>query len=448
MGLKADVVDTNEIGYFRVFVQPKGMRSREVTFFRNAATKVGQIRTADPFTDISLTLSFPQVTIFDTIGAGDLSWMQPEANVDVIWHNVGDYEYDWSFEGYLVNPNYVSSEGDNSVTWEVKGALLKLDNYLAQPWFPAQPIPYETLIARAFDQGRHPAGLAQFAMEWPDTNSHLNIPIPENELPLDEVPRAVPNPTSPVDPGNPTTPNPGTPGASGPPKKLTDVIPSISRWKLTLPISSGGELLEIPGKTLAKATPVYKRAGYFEMNSYGISFTCPAKGPTTGGSKYPRTELREQWGGNDTGWNWKDGRTHTMSITQKVVSLPNSPQKVVVGQIHSHGNNSDDVLRILLEGKKLTASFSGGKGKDGPQIPIDNNYTLNTEFTITLSMNSGGVKVTYQKGNGAVKTVASGQKPYSGSPSTMYFKAGMYTQSTSGSGVGRVYIRKLVLTHK
>lgn len=171
MGLKAHVEQSDEIGYFRIYVTPPGGRRREITFFRGIPTEVTEIMTSDPFTDMSCGLKFPQVTVFDTLGVGDLDWMVAYADVDIVWENTGDTDYDWIFEGYLVAPTYNSDDSDNSVSWEVKGALLLGDNYLAAPSFPPQPIPYEILMAQAFDQSKRPSHLAPFQIEWP---GHVN----------------------------------------------------------------------------------------------------------------------------------------------------------------------------------------------------------------------------------------------------------------------------------
>jgi len=78
-----------ETGYWRIIVDPKPSNLTstpiDVTFVRGAATTVSSLTTTDPFGPAAATLVFTSVTLLDTPGAGDLSWLVPEANVDICW---------------------------------------------------------------------------------------------------------------------------------------------------------------------------------------------------------------------------------------------------------------------------------------------------------------------------------------------------------------------------
>lgn len=166
--MRSEVAVADAIGYFRIFAKPPGGTRREITMFRGAPITLGQLQTADPFTDVSLTLDFPQITVFDKLGQGDLDWLIPYADIDVVWENTGVYNFDWSWEGFIVSPNFSMAADSSSVSVECKGALYLLDNYLAEPRFPSNPIPYERLIKMAFDQDSHPSRLDRLKVVFPD----------------------------------------------------------------------------------------------------------------------------------------------------------------------------------------------------------------------------------------------------------------------------------------
>lgn len=165
--LSAQPVDNNQIGYFRIFATPPGGKIREITVFRGAPIVINDAATADPFTDTTASLSASQITIFDTPGFGDLDWMVPDADIDIVWQNYGPYDYDWRWEGFLVSYDFNFDASSSGFTIDLKGALFGLDDYLAKPSFPRRPIPYEILIKRAFDQIAHPSRLGELKVTFP-----------------------------------------------------------------------------------------------------------------------------------------------------------------------------------------------------------------------------------------------------------------------------------------
>lgn len=136
--------------------------------FRDAPITVSGFKSADPFTDVTLSLNFPQITVFDRPGQGDLDWFIPYADIDVIWENTGGYSFDWSWEGFIISPNFTLSSDSSSYSVECKGAMYLLDNYLAEPQYPPNPIPYERLIKMAFNPNLHPARLNPCKVIFPD----------------------------------------------------------------------------------------------------------------------------------------------------------------------------------------------------------------------------------------------------------------------------------------
>ena len=166
--LSAYPSEAQPLGFFRVYATPPGGRKTEVTLFRGAPCLIGTVSTADPFTDMSAQLTFNQITVFDTPGQGDLDWLVPNADIDIVLEDVGGYGFEWRWEGYIAS-YALSMDGTNSsFTLDLKGAFYGLDDYLAIPSFPVRPIPYEILIQQAFDQSLHPAHLGLFRMTFPD----------------------------------------------------------------------------------------------------------------------------------------------------------------------------------------------------------------------------------------------------------------------------------------
>ena len=140
------------LGYFRIFATPPGGFQREITVFRGAPVKIGAVSTQDPFGERTASLSFPMITVFDTPGEGDIDWLVPNTDIDIVFQNVGAYNFDWRWEGYIASYQFTLSGQDSSFSADLKGAFYGLDDYLAIPSFPKRPMPYEILIAQAFDQ--------------------------------------------------------------------------------------------------------------------------------------------------------------------------------------------------------------------------------------------------------------------------------------------------------
>lgn len=176
MGLSARAVEMEPVGYFRIYARPPGGDRREITFFRDAPTQVTTLATGDPFGDSSCVLTFPQITIWDKPGSGDLEWLVPYTDIDVVWQNEPGYDYQWSWEGFTIDESLSLTAGESSLTLECRGALHQADNYLAAPYYPQQPVPYEILIREALSPAKRP-GLRtkELAVEFP---SDWNTTVP------------------------------------------------------------------------------------------------------------------------------------------------------------------------------------------------------------------------------------------------------------------------------
>jgi|JI10StandDraft_1071094.scaffolds.fasta_scaffold01218_29 3',5'-cyclic AMP phosphodiesterase CpdA len=168
---------TGSSGFFKVFAQAPGRGRVDITKFRGAPTQINSMSTTDPFGDATAQLSFPQITGFERPGTGDLFWLVPWVPIDIIWYNEDGSPSNWAWEGMQVSEDV----GEDGYTISLKGALYELDNYLAAPWFPQYPVPYELLIKDAFDPSKH-IGLRTnpLRVDWPE---EWNVTVPTTSQP-------------------------------------------------------------------------------------------------------------------------------------------------------------------------------------------------------------------------------------------------------------------------
>lgn len=150
-----------------------------LTSFRGVPTQIGQWGFSDPFGAKDLALTFPEVTIWDTVGQGDLEWVADGASIELIWVGPvpstypfglpvwktfvveGDrlptpYVAGWvggfRWEGYVASYDIDTQEG---LAIAATGGLYQLDRYNAKPEYPPRPYPYEVAIARQFKNRPH-----------------------------------------------------------------------------------------------------------------------------------------------------------------------------------------------------------------------------------------------------------------------------------------------------
>lgn len=165
-------------GVFRIFWRPPGGKRKEVTFFRDVPTQINQLSTTDPFGDATAALTFPAITGFDRPGTGDISWLVPWSDVDIVYYDQSGAPTNYVWEGFMVSEEIAGS----GLQVQLKGALYQLDNFLAAPFFPQYPVPYERLIADAFDPKKHPSlRTSPLKIEWP---ANWNKFVPRRAEPL------------------------------------------------------------------------------------------------------------------------------------------------------------------------------------------------------------------------------------------------------------------------
>jgi poly(beta-D-mannuronate) lyase len=226
-------------------------------------------------------------------------------------------------------------------------------------------------------------------------------------------------------------------GAAAAPQAATPASPSdvldLSHWKLTLPVDTGhagspDEYTSLRGVVIPP---------YFTLTPArdAVVFRANAGGATTGGSSYPRSELREMDGsGGRAAWSTTSG-THTLTVTQAITHLPTVKPHVTAAQIH---DSADDVAVVRLEGKHLFVEHDGRNLGD-----LNTNYQLGTVYTVKMVAADGRISVYY---NGARKV------DIPASTDGCYFKVGAYTQSNPSKGeakdaYGEVVLHDLKISH-
>jgi len=217
-------------------------------------------------------------------------------------------------------------------------------------------------------------------------------------------------------------------------------ILNLTNWKLTLPTGSSEKPTEIKQPEL---NTFEADAWFISVSSpSGVRFRAPVNGVTTGGSNYPRSELREMTdsGSANASWSSTSG-THTMTIDQAIAAVPSKKKHIVAGQIHDKNN---DVIVIRLEDNNLYVNVDGDN-----KHTLDSSYTLGKRFSIRFVVKDGETEVYYNGGTTAFTL----NKDYSGA----YFKAGAYTQSNcsreesancNDGNFGEVIIYNLSVTHQ
>jgi hypothetical protein len=258
-----------------------------------------------------------------------------------------------------------------------------------------------------------------------------------------DAPTATPLPTDTPTPLPTTTPIPNKNATSS---AITSLYPSqvlnLTNWKQTLPIGSSEKPTEVKQPVLA----TYKLDPWFVVQPgiRAVRFRAPVNAPTTSGSNYPRSELREMTNNGRTNAAWSSTTgTHTMILDQAITAVPTTKRHVVAGQIH---DSEDDIIVIRLEYPKLYVNVDGDN-----VITLDENYTLGKRFTIKFVAHNGKTDVYYNNSKTPSYTLS---KDYTGA----YFKSGAYTQSNcereksvslcTNQNYGEVLIYNLTVTHQ
>ncbi|BDD00985.1 hypothetical protein PEPS_32650 (plasmid) [Persicobacter psychrovividus] len=207
----------------------------------------------------------------------------------------------------------------------------------------------------------------------------------------------------------------------------TAIIPSLTDWKLTLPVDAEGRTnakvydvnsrLKNPLEIVGQGLVDFEYTPYFYAKDGEVFFRGICDGVTTKGSKYPRAELRQQVGGGNNYWSVQD---HQFLKTElRVTHLPVEKPEVCMVQIHGP---EDEPLRVQYHPKYGVYIVWNEDNKDTQNgVP----YQLGENLRITVSVEGGFI-------NCHIENLDQGKeytKYWKSSDETGYFKVGCYTQS-------------------
>ena len=178
-------IDVSPAGTWQVIVSQPGSAPSNITRFRGIPVTIQDFSFADPFGPKEMSLVLEQVSIFDRLGEGDLTWCRKHADLTVEWD--GDVPSIYPFgstssgstvpafrwEGYIAS----FSRSSDGLTIQCKGAMYQLDNHLAKPEYLIRPLPYEWAIARQFRE-KPALRLHQPRIIWPSWWPNQYDPTP------------------------------------------------------------------------------------------------------------------------------------------------------------------------------------------------------------------------------------------------------------------------------
>lgn len=218
-------------------------------------------------------------------------------------------------------------------------------------------------------------------------------------------------------------------------------ILDLKNWYITLPIGKPKD----PKLVHQPALSTFVEPTHFciASDTQFVKFSAHAGGSTTTNTKNPRSELREMVGDKQAKWSTITG-VHTMTLTEKVIALPEGKPSVVVAQIHK---GSDDLVEVRCWIPK---------GKTTPVIDVfhdstnygilDKNYKLGTVYTLKIVAGDSHIKIFYNDMSVPVLNIPSKCK-------TCFFKAGCYTQANptvtgvKAEAFGEVWMSHLKVEH-
>ena len=194
----------------------------------------------------------------------------------------------------------------------------------------------------------------------------------------------------------------------------------------------GGWSLGLPGSTVTDLGSYSKDPEFVTTaDCEGVRFRAAVGQPTTSGSEYPRTALR-----NTTTFSSTSG-THTLTVSGTVTRQPNGTPAVVVAQVHGA---DDDLATFRLQGGTMYVSEG-----DENTAHTAGGGAVGSAFTVRFVVSDGSIKAYY---NGGLVTTIDGD--FSGA----YFQAGAFTQANCDnsspcdlSNYGEVVISGLSVSH-
>ena len=209
----------------------------------------------------------------------------------------------------------------------------------------------------------------------------------------------------------------------------------LFHWNMLLPTDAdgdtNGEPLLIQPYQLSGPTGYSRWPWFFTDTDGAMTIWAPVTGATTGGSRHPRSELRELLAPPSTAVNWDSFGKAKLDAQVRVMQVPRDGI-VIVGQVH--GYYAAPLVMIyyrfnpLTQTGRLMVKLQGSPIQGPPfwQYMIADDIKLGQTFSYQINVERlpGGQALAYVSGNDG---------PYammlldpSWDPKTFYFKAGAY----------------------
>ena len=296
--------------------------------------------------------------------------------------------------------------------------------------------------------------------------------------------------------------DPVTVGAGDPREGLDPALPpsgnfDLLTWRLDTPVvdPSDGDSASISERELDAGYILASggdQGGFETAADGGLRFTVSPNGPTTSGSSFPRSELREMLRRGDTSIrtqgvtrnNWvmetapltsrqaAGGVNGDMCVTLAVNSVTstgdaNQIGRIVIGQIHGA---QDEPIRLYyrkLPGNARGAIYFAHEPTEASGLPEvfyemigtrsrsapdpAGGIPLGDVFSYTISLRGDDLTVTvYRDGEDPLtRTVDISASGYSAADEWMYFKVGAYLQdnTSQATDLARVTVYRIEKTH-
>ncbi|MBB3701293.1 polysaccharide lyase family 7 protein [Flammeovirga yaeyamensis] len=208
----------------------------------------------------------------------------------------------------------------------------------------------------------------------------------------------------------------------------TDVIPSLTDWKITLPIDAQGrdnkrvfdvnQRIKTPLEIADNGIIDFEYRPYFFAKDGEVFFRAHAAGATTKGSKYPRSELRQRSGHGNLYWSVNDAQY--LETQLRVTHVPTEKPEVCMVQIHGP---EDEPLRVQYHTKKGVYIVWNENNKDYDNaLP----YNMGEQLKISVLVDKGYITCQIQNLTQGTKY----KKTWKSMDDTGYFKVGCYTQAS------------------
>jgi hypothetical protein len=215
----------------------------------------------------------------------------------------------------------------------------------------------------------------------------------------------------------------------------------LSTWNLTIPE-------EVPAYTVSTAALNQDyESTYFQQVGSTLFFWAPVTGTATGGSVYPRSELRETLASGELhNWHYGTG-SHRLNVSMAVTQVPSSG-KTIIGQIHSK-DNSKPFAKIVYRHYNGVGyvGLEIRKKPDDAASPVVLAYKgvpLHYPFDYSFDISNGNQLTVNLHGLTYTTTI---DPSWDGK--RFYFKTGMYVIDNEGPETegGRVEMYSLDLQH-